>query len=96
VGTNANSDSKRRLELLEKAYLEDRERRRVNDERWRIQDARTRAILRVLLRHSEGLDRYEARHRNHDRRFERQEAVTRGLIARLDAQTKILRRLLEK
>jgi hypothetical protein len=47
MAANGNNDSRKRLEILEKAYLEDRERwraseeeRRKNDERWQKNDDR--------------------------------------------------------
>ncbi len=75
MATSGNGDSKRRLEILEKAYLEDRERARkndarwlTNDERWRANDERWRANDERWRANSERLDRILDRLEENDRK----------------------------
>lgn len=93
MATNGNGDSKRRLEILEKAYLEDRERWRANDERWRKNDERLAEMLLELRRQREEFQedfqdvmKVLVKHDRQIRKLEESQA----------ASLQILRRLMEK
>ena len=65
--TNGNGDAKKRLEFLEKVYLEDRERWQKSEERWRKSEERWRTTQEELRAQGARLDKAIAdNRREHD------------------------------
>ncbi|MBI2901836.1 MAG: hypothetical protein HYY17_16750 [Planctomycetes bacterium] len=93
MADNGSGDARRRLELLEKAYLEDRERWRANDERWRANDERFNRMMEANRKEHE---EFQADFRETMRAIVEQIRRLDRLEKSNEASLRILRRMMER
>ncbi len=100
VATNGNGDSKKRLEFLEKVFLDDRARWQENDRRWRENDRRWREndkrLEEMLAELRQQREEFQEDFKDVMRTLVEDRRQIRKLEARQEASLRVLRRLLER
>lgn len=94
-----NGSDKKRMDRIERLWIEDRERWRKNDERWEKLGQYLRKCEVERKEHNDRLDamlkRHDERFQKNDERFQKHEIENKKRDERIEAMLKILSRMME-